>query len=263
VVFHLASIVHTVKQSGVSDQDYYQLNVEGTKKILEAAKKSEVRSFVYFSSIKAVADPGRICVDEGWQKYPNDVYGKSKRIAEEHVLALNNEGINASVIRSVLVYGKGVKGNLLRMIDAIDRKKMPNINQTKNKRSMIGVEDLASLAITMAENKRSANEAYFATDGQIYSTKDIYDLISTALGRKPGISIPVCLIKALGLSLGIVEKILPFSLPVTKEMATRLVGSACYRSDKASRELGWIANSTLESEIQSIIDHYKKTRKPC
>jgi len=254
----LASLVHAIKQKGVTDEDYYLLNVEGTKKLAEAAKKANVKSFVYFSSSKAVADPRKKCVDESWQTHPLDVYGKSKRIAEGYVLELHNSGINASAIRSALVYGVGVRGNLYRMINAVNKKKMPNINQTKNQRSMIGVKHLVSLAITMAENDKAGNNVYFATDGQRYSTKRIYDAISNALEVKPGIKIPVWMIQTLGLFFGIFDKLSSYVLPVNKAMINKLVGSACYLSDKASRELGWCANCTFESEIKNIVQHYKK-----
>jgi len=258
VIFHLASLVHAVRVKGVVAEDYFRLNVEGTGRMVELSRLAGARSFVYFSSVKAVADPGENCVDETWDKPAADVYGKSKHLAEQRVLALNAEGVHAAVIRPALVYGRGVKGNLRRMLEAIDKGRMPNVNQAGNKRSMVAVEDLVELAILVAEKDKAAGQVYFATDGERYSTKRIYETIAAALGRSPGVPVPVWMIKGLGLVLGGIEILFPHVLPVSKEMLSRLVGSACYLSDKACRELGWQPKATFESEIAGIVRHFKR-----
>ncbi len=258
LVFHLASLVHATRVKGFVDDDYFRLNVEGTRKMVDVARRVGVRSFVYFSSVKAVEDPGEACVDESWDRPARDVYGRSKYLAEQQVLSLCDSGVRASVLRPALVYGEGVRGNLLRMLMAIDRGRMPNVNQTRNKRSMISVDDLVELAIMMAEKPQAAGKIYFATDGEQYSTKRIYDAIAAALGRRPGIRIPVWMIRGLGLILGVVEIFLPDVLPVSKEMLDRLVGSACYVSDKVVAEMDWHPTATFESAIQGIVEHYKE-----
>ncbi|WP_295884172.1 NAD-dependent epimerase/dehydratase family protein, partial [uncultured Thiohalocapsa sp.] len=142
-VFHLAGIAHVQDVAGISDAVYKQVNVAGTAALLDAAVTAGVRGFVYFSSIKAAAEPGERCVDETWDAWPADAYGRSKREAEALVLRAGREqGLHVCNLRPCLVYGPGVKGNLARLIEAVDRGRFPPLPELGNRRSMVGLDDL-------------------------------------------------------------------------------------------------------------------------
>ena len=57
-VFHLAGMVHAMKPGEGEKLLYETVNVRGSETVAIAAVESGVRSFVYFSSVKAVGDPG-------------------------------------------------------------------------------------------------------------------------------------------------------------------------------------------------------------
>lgn len=81
-----------------------------------------------------------------------------------------------------LVYGPGVKGNLLHMINAIDKGRFPLVRDVHNKRSMVHVDDVVQALRLAVENPRANGEVYFVTDGRTYSTYEICALIRRALG---------------------------------------------------------------------------------
>ncbi len=85
-IYHLAGVVHAMKPADVDPSLYFRVNVAASEELAELAALAGVKRFVYFSSIKAVADPGDKCVDESWQVPPDDPYGASKREAEQRLL---------------------------------------------------------------------------------------------------------------------------------------------------------------------------------
>ena len=55
VVFHLAGKVHSLAEIKQDDAEYFRINTEGTKNVLEAAQRAGVRRFVFFSTVKAMS----------------------------------------------------------------------------------------------------------------------------------------------------------------------------------------------------------------
>jgi nucleoside-diphosphate-sugar epimerase len=254
-VFHLANIAHVQDIAGIPDTVYERVNVAGTAALLDAAVAAGVRDFVYFSSIKAVADPGLRCVDERWDAWPADAYGRSKREAEALVLRAGLEhGLHACNIRPSLVYGPGVKGNLARLIDAVERRRFPPLPELGNRRSMVGLDDLIDAAQLAMRMPGARGRTFIVSDGVPYSTRSLYVDVAKALGRPvPGWTLPPWLLR-LGARVGDgVGALLSRPMPLNSAAWQRLSGSACYRADALRAELGWVPRQTFAAVLPQII----------
>jgi UDP-glucose 4-epimerase len=107
-VFHLAGYAHDLRDASDFEYLYRALNVHSTVRLTKMAVLSEVKRFVFVSSVKAGGSD-----IEG---VPEGVYGKTKREAELRLLELwRQSGMHLSIVRPSLVYGAGVKGNLALM----------------------------------------------------------------------------------------------------------------------------------------------------
>jgi len=254
-VFHLAGIAHVQDIAGVPDAVYQRVNVDATSALLDAAAQRGVTGFVYFSSIKAAADPGPHCVDESWNEPPSDAYGRSKREAEQRVLAVGQAtGMHVCNLRPCLVYGPGVKGNLARMIDAIERGTFPPLPEFNNQRSMVGLNDLIEAAWLAMNNREANGRTYIVSDGKPYSTRALFVAISRALGKPvPGWSIPSCVLRAGAAAGDLAARITDRPMPFSSAVLDRLRGSACYRSEQLTRQLGWHPRQTFADALPLII----------
>jgi nucleoside-diphosphate-sugar epimerase len=254
VVFHLAGIAHAMKMPKSEEGCYQQINVEGTAHLLDLIRESEVKALVYFSSIKAMADPGEACVDEGFLAKPTDPYGASKREAEENVLAFGQRyGFHVSILRPTLVYGPAPKGNLARMIHAIRAERFPPLNIQSNKRSMVSVNDLISAAILVASYEQANGQVYIVSDGHSYSTRDIYLAMCRALNKEPPRwSLPIWPLSILAAAGDAIGRLRGRPFVFNSEALRRLIGSACYRNDKL-RGLGWQPSQTLQDVLPQMV----------
>jgi len=252
-VFHLAGVAHT---RGVPEEIYWQVNLEGTRALVETAVVQGVRRFVFFSSVKAMADPpGDRCVDEGWTREPADAYGRSKRAAEEVVLAAGCEsGLHAVVLRPTLVYGSGVKGNLLKILRLVASGWCPPLPDTGNRRSMVHVEDLCDLALAAVVDPVASGRRYIAADEGHHSTRELYEGLCRALGRPvPRWQVPASLLRLAGRAGDLASALLRRPLPLDSGLVSRLLDSACYSGRRAMEELGWWPRHDLLSSLPEMV----------
>jgi len=237
IVVHLAGIAHDVNYKAKAQDIYQKVNVDATIRLAELAVKSNVRRFVFVSSVKAGGSltSGK-CINESDQNEPEGVYGKSKRKAELKLLKIGKEsGMHVSIIRPSLVYGPSAKGNLKLMLSGIKKGWFPPLPETGNKRSMIHVDDLVLAILLVANDDRSNGEIFIATDGDPHSSREIYNAMCSALDKSiPKWSTPKFLFDMVSLI-----------SPRIKYKLNKLFGDECYSSKKLEK-LGFKAQKTLK-----------------
>ncbi len=249
-VFHLAGKAHAVAQGNDADEEYRLANYQSTLDLLAAARVQGVRGFVYFSSVKAM-DEDRPPVWVG--ATPGTPYGRSKRAAEEAVL-LSGSVAHPVVLRSSLVYGPHPKGYLARLIRAVRAGWFPPLPELGNGRSMVHREDLVDAAIACAHEPRARGRTYVVTDGTPYSTRQIYEFILEALGRRvPGWTLPVGLLRLAALSGDGIGRLRGRRFIFDSEVLEKLIGSACYDGAPIARELGFQPRRTLRDSMAEMV----------
>ncbi len=182
-VVHLLGHAH---QSGRDPGVYQRVNVEYTRRVLEASGQVGVRRFVFLSSVKAIGNGTEKPYNEKTPANPTDPYGRSKLEAENVVRTRSRHfGTDFAILRPPLVYGGGVKGNVLRLITAIERgRPIPLGRAVSNSRSMISARNLASAIGEVVACERRIDSAYLVSDGTDLSTAELVDAIARAAGTR-------------------------------------------------------------------------------
>lgn len=256
-VFHLASRTHDVKEES-GEAAYEAVNIRGTEKLLQVAARSGVRRIVFLSSVKAMGEGSREPQDESVPPRPTTAYGRTKLAAEERVLR-GGFVPEAVVLRLPLVYGPGVKGNLARMIDAIDRGRFPPVPAVDNRRSMIHVDDVVDAALLAAVEPGAVGRVFIVTDGQAYSTRRIYDTIRRALGKPdPKVSVPLAVLRVLAVCGDAAGMLTRRRWPFDGDAYRKLLGSAFYDGTAARETLGFEPQRTLEGEMPAIVEAFRR-----
>jgi UDP-glucose 4-epimerase len=206
-----------------------------------------------------MGEGGERCTDETLQLEPQTAYGRTKREAERLVLdAGSRSAMHVCILRMPLVYGAGVKGNLLRMMQAIDRGRFPPLPDSGNKRSMVHVDDVVQAALLATENPRANGQSYIVTDGRTYTTRELYVLTSRALGKAISRwSLPMSALQAAttGDWLG---RLRGRRFPFDSDTLDKLLGSAWYSTDKISRELGYRPSRTFADSVGEMVAAYQQ-----
>lgn len=262
IVYHLAAKVHDFTSGDQTSEEHFAVNVQGTRNLLDECANSGIRHFVYFSSVKAMAEESGNNLDETFSPSPETPYGKSKLEAEKVV---EDYGLKykfkTTSLRLPLVYGPGNKGNIYRMIEAIDRGRFVMIGRGANKRSMVYIENAVDAAISVVNNCREDSSVYIVTDGIDYSLKELYDTISRGLGKSPrSFFVPMGLARGLAVMGGIAGSMIGKQLPFNLNILEKLTGTYTFSSLKIQRELGFKPRYNLYNTISDTINWYKTVR---
>jgi len=252
-VFHLAGKAHAYSESYQDEGEYFRINTEGTRQALEAARAVGIRRFVLFSSVKAMGEGGEASLDESASCHPETPYGESKLAAEKLVL----EGgyvPEPVVLRLSMVYGNTQKGNLPRMIRAVEKGQFLPLPEVGNRRSMVHVEDVVQAAMLAAEKPEAIGQIYIVTDGTPYSTHQIHAWICEALGKQvPAWSVPMPILHALAMvgdGIGFLRR---RRFMFDSDALDKLVGPAWYSSRKIEDELEFSPRHHLHESLPGII----------
>jgi UDP-glucose 4-epimerase len=257
-VFHLAGKVHALAERAGDETEYRRINVEGTGRLLEAARIAGVARFVFLSSVQAMGDTAAACADESVIPRPATPYGRSKQEAEGLVLDEGNGIPHTCCLRPPLVYGPGQKGNLHRMIRAVDRSFFPPLPDVGNKRSMIHVRDVVEALLQAADRPQANRRCYIVTDGRAYSSREIHDAIARALGRRaPRWHVPLGALRGMAVAGDWIGRMRGRRFVFDSDALHRLVGSAWYSAERIERELGFQPTTDFVRALPEIVSAYR------
>ncbi|NCO68614.1 MAG: NAD-dependent epimerase/dehydratase family protein [Nitrospirae bacterium] len=263
VVFHLAARVHDVFEGTNSSKEHLVTNVEGTRNLLDECKGEVIKHFIFFSTIKTMAEKNNDTMDEGFVPAPQTPYGQSKLAAEELVSEYGRKnGFMTTSLRLPMVYGPGNKGNIYRMIEAVDRGRFIMVGRGDNKRSMVFVENVVDAALSVAGEKEADGKVYIVTDGIDYTVRELYETIARGLGKKP-IAFHIPLAMARGIArLGDLGKIISGKpLLFDSSVVKRLTSPFTFSSGRIQKEIGFKPKYNLYNTAEKTINWYRENKK--
>lgn len=257
-IVHLAAKVHAIDDSGAG-KDYEAVNVEGTRHILDAAVRSGVNRIVFASSVKVFGEETSGSVDETQVPDPQTAYGRSKWRAEQLVSEYaGRHGLTAVSLRLPMVYGPTKKGNLYRMIEAIDHGRFPVLPRLSTARSLLHVENFVQAVFLCLRSPCFKRSAYIVADTQPYCVTDLYDWLRAGLGKAPPRwRVPLWILKSGARCGDVLQAISGSPAPLTTESLTKLIGCAWYSSTSIMHELGYQASYSFEKAVPELIAFYR------
>ena len=250
-VFHLAGRAHVLDERVDDEAAFRRSNVDATARVCAAATGRGVRRLVLASSVAAVGEGGDTPVPESVAPDPRTAYGRSKLEAERIVMERMPEPV---VLRFPLVYGPAPKGNLERMIRAVESGRFPPVPRIENRRSMLHVDDAVAALWLAASSDRAPGNVYTVTDGPGYSTRRVYETIRSAIGRPaPGWAIPAGALRGVARLGDLAGALTGRRMPLDTASFNKLFGSARFESQRIRDELGFEPRRDLEGAMPEIV----------
>jgi len=178
VVFHVAGIAH-IKETKKNKDLYYRVNRDLAYDTAKKAKLDGAKQFIFLSSMSIYGmEIGTINKDT--VPSPKSNYGKSKLEAENLITLLQNDTFKVAVIRPPMVYGRGCKGNYVKLEKLA--LKSPIFPDIKNKRSMIYIDNLCEFVkIIIDDNSKGL---YFPQNNEYICTSEMVRMIAEEHGNR-------------------------------------------------------------------------------
>lgn len=175
ILFHTAGIIHPR-----SVREFYEINTEGTKRLLEAAVSAGVRRAVVVSSNSPCGcnpHPDHL-FDESSPYAPYMNYGRSKMLMELAVKDLQTAGsLETVIIRPPWFYGPNQPPRQTLFFKMIREGKAPIVGSGENLRSMGFVDNLCQGLILAGRTDRANGQTYWIADRRPYSMNDIINTV--------------------------------------------------------------------------------------
>jgi nucleoside-diphosphate-sugar epimerase len=253
-LIHLAGKAHDLKKIS-QPKDYYDANFELTKQLFDAFLESDTEVFIYFSSVKSVADKVQEILFEDADPYPQSIYGQSKLQAEKYILTKEiPQGRRVFIIRPCMIHGPGNKGNLNLLFNLVKKGIPYPLASFHNQRSFLGIDNLNFIIKKILENKEIPSGIYNFADDELLSTNEVVGIISSVLNKKNrSIAIPKIVINTMG-KIGDLIK-----LPLNSETIQKLTENYRVSNQKIKNAIGveklpYTAEQNLEKTIKSFIN---------
>jgi len=188
-VVHTAARAHVTRDRAADPlAEYRRINVAATEALARQAATAGVRRLVFISSIKVNGE--RTMPDHPFRPAdpprPEDPYGVSKAEAETALRVVAAEtGLDIVIVRPVLVYGPGVKGNFRSMMRWLQRGIPLPLGAVRNRRSLVALDNLVDLVFRVVRHQLAANQTFLVSDGVDFSTTELLRMTAEALGVRP------------------------------------------------------------------------------
>ena len=236
-IVHLAGIAHV--GPGIPEEAYDRINHRATVRLARAAQAAGVKRFVFVSSIRAQSGPSsdRVLTEDDPPR-PTDAYGRSKLAAEN---ALRASDLPCVILRPVLIYGPGVKGNFaaLARLAALPIP-LPLAGLTKP-RSLLALENFIQALLFSLDAPTAPSRTFIVSDATPLSVAQILAALRRGMGRRAGlIGVPPSLMRT---ALGVLGR---------SVMLDRLNGQLVADSARL-RSAGW--KQTVETE--AALEHFR------
>lgn len=248
-VIHCAARAHVMQDTETDAlAAYRRVNVEGSKCLADQAAVAEVMRLVFLSSIKVSGEQTTLGMPFLFTNTPapKDPYGISKWEAEQALWAVSAQtDLEVVVVRPTLVYGPGVKGNLLRLLHWVARGVPLPLGAVQNQRSLVGLSNLVDLLLRCSEHPASAGQTFLASDGHDLSTPQLVQLMAEGMNQPTRLlPVPVALLRTAGSLMGKHCEI------------DRLVSSLQVDNGHTKAQLGWTAPVSVEDGVREMARWY-------
>lgn len=240
IVIHCASIVTVVDEYS---KKVYDVNVNGTRNVIEMCRKHQVKKLVYISSTSAIPElPGNQTIRETDHFSPEGIigfYGQTKAEATQIVLdAVRQYQLDASIVFPTGICGPNdfANGPVSSFIkDYVDGKMPAGIEGYFN---AVDVRDLARGCISCAENGRMG-EGYIMGN-QLVTMREMFDLLSDISGCKNvKLILPIGIGRMMGKLCDLMGKITGKPGRMTSFAVYNLARNNNFSYEKAAKELGY------------------------
>lgn len=235
----------------------FDVNLNGTKNILEACLKNKVKKVLFISTTAMYGVPRDLPERETSPLHPIGHYGESKAAAERICLEFNKKGLPVNIIRPKTFLGPERLGVFSLWFEAIyNNKPVFILGNGKNLYQLLEVQDLCQLILSALITKRS---------GQIYNAgakkfgtwkKDLSALIKHAKSQSKIVGLPVLPSQ---IALGVLEK---FNMtPIVAWHYKTFPVDSYVSTQKAEKELGFKPTKSNTDILIESYDWYKSHRE--
>lgn len=235
---------------------YYDVNVQGTKNVLESMDKIGIKNLIFTSSV-AIYGLNKKNPSETYPQDPFNHYGKSKWNAEKVIKDWYDKdpvGKSITIIRPTVIFGERNRGNVFNLLKQISTGRFVMIGSGKNKKSMAYVRNVVAFIKHRLVKEEPGYKIFNYSDKPDFSMTELTSLIE----KKMNINIPSYKIPYwFGMIGGYIFDFLAFltrkKMSISSVRIQKFCATTQFNSDKAHAEFK--SPYSLKDGLKKTLEH--------
>lgn len=258
-----AEVVHHVaaafREMDVPERHYYEVNVEGTRNVLQAALDAGVRKVVYCSTCGVHGNVDHPPAGEDAPIRPADYYQRTKWEAEPVAREFFERGLRTTILRPAAIYGPGDPERFFLIFKRVAGGTFPMFGNGRTLYHPLYIDNLVDAFILAMESGKGDGEAYLIADEQYIEIEDLVRRVAKALGTE--VRIPHYPVWPVVVAGHIVEKACkPFGInpPIFPRRVDWYRQNRAFRIDKARKDLGYQPRVGIDEGLRRTAEWYRR-----
>jgi nucleoside-diphosphate-sugar epimerase len=237
----------------------WAVNVEGTRKLLDAAVGADVRRFVHCSSIGVHGGIKNAPANEETPYGPGDDYQHSKAEGERVALQYMAAGrLPVVVFRPAGIYGPHDL-RFLKLFRAVKKRRFIMLGSGNITYHLVYIDDLVDGILLCGTKENSVGHVYILAGDAPVTLNDFVDTIAEAFGvRPPRLRFPVAPVYLAGFLCELLCRPFGVNPPLYRRRVDFFRKNRAFDSSKAKRELGFEPKTDLKTGVSLTAEWYQK-----
>jgi nucleoside-diphosphate-sugar epimerase len=254
LVYHLAAAQH---EANVPDQKFWEVNVTGTKNILEASVKAGVKRFIHGSTIGVYGSALQGTLDEQSSVHPDNIYGITKLEGEKLVLSFQ-ERLPVVIIRIAETYGPGDR-RLLKLFKGIRKKLFFIIGSGRNIHHPIYIDDLIDGLFLAATAEEAEGQVFVLAGKEPLTTAVMVETIAKQLGtRLPAFHLPFAVFLVAAVMMEEICRPIGIQPPLHRRRLDFFTKDFLFSQERSKRILGFAPQVSFEQGVAETAKWYRE-----
>jgi nucleoside-diphosphate-sugar epimerase len=256
-VFHLAV---AMREGGKSDEFFERVNLEGTRRLLEAAGAGKVERFVYCGNIGIYGHRAPGVTTEESPLRPGNIYERTKVAAETMVRELA-PGLRLpyTILRPADVYGPRDQ-RLLKLFRGVNTGRFPLFGDGSGRRHMVYVDDVVSAFFAACERPAAVGEGMIVAGPRPCTLRELIEEVRRATGSpRFGRRLPLRPMLAAAAVVEDVCQALKLDPPIYRRRIDFFTSDSAFDTSRARRVLDWAPRIELDEGVRRTCEDYRRT----
>lgn len=234
---------------------YYDVNVEGTKNVLQKMDEMGVKNLIFTSSV-AVYGLNKTNPSEKHEIDPFNHYGKSKWEAEKVIrewFEKDPKEKSVSIIRPTVIFGERNRGNVYNLLKQISSGRFLMIGKGQNKKSMAYVGNVVEFIKSRMEVNEPGFHVFNYADKPDYTMTELTNIIENKMNiTVPKTRIPFWLGMLGGYGFDLLAKVTGKKKTISSVRVRKFCATTQFDASKAHS--GFQAPYTLEEGLNRTLE---------
>ena len=253
--FEGTTLVHLGGRAHLAGTDATGIDNDNCARTLSLARLTQSRGlkrFVFVSSVKVHGDSSLRPFTETDPLLPEDAYARAKRDAETGLARIAQAtGLEVVVLRPPVVYGPGVRGNFLSLLELASSPWPLPFASLGNRRSLVSRANLVSVIETCIAHPQAPGLTFLVSDGAPVSMAQLVTTMRAAMGRSPGMfRFPAAGLRALA------------TLAGRRDAVSKVIDSLEVDASRLRSILGWQPVQGFEEAIGETVRWFGSSGAP-